>query len=166
MNRFVVIDTCILGKLTNPKETDENRACREWADDLQRKGTGVVIPEIADYELRRILIQANRGEGIAELDRGIYRYDPITTEAMRLASRIWSDAKRELRHVGIDDLRIDADVILCAQAWMLAEREDARVIIATDNIKHFWPFVDVVRIAGAMSWRDIDHDSPEWTAIA
>jgi hypothetical protein len=50
------------------------------------------VPEIADYEVRRELLRANRVSGLARLD-GLARlleYLPLTTAAMRQAVVFWA----------------------------------------------------------------------------
>jgi hypothetical protein len=66
---IVLLDTGPLGLVTNPRATTQNVACRLWATNLASAGVRVLVPEIADYELRRELIRVNRQRGIAYLDR-------------------------------------------------------------------------------------------------
>lgn len=157
MDTAVFVDTCILGKLSNPNDTGDNKACKEWAIDLRRKGKQVRIPEIADYELRRALILADKRVGIDELDRLIEIYDlvSLSTDAMRLAAQLWAEIRTTLGKAGTDDKRLDGDVILCAQAKIFAQAEATQVEIATDNVRHFQPFVDGTQIVAAGPWQDI-----------
>src|SRR5208283_3393922 len=96
----------------------------------------VVVPEIADYEVRRELIRARKTTGLARLDRleaGL-TYDPITTAAMRRAAEFWA----LVRQAGLPTaapLALDADCILAAQASLLGGPEDI-VTIATANVRH------------------------------
>jgi hypothetical protein len=56
------------------------------------RGRRVIVPEIADYEVRRELLRANRVSGLARLD-GLARlleYLPLTTAAMRQAVVFWA----------------------------------------------------------------------------
>jgi hypothetical protein len=48
-------------------------------------GARVVVPEIADYEVRRELLRAGKSKGVAQLDAlsQLLEYLPITTAAMR-----------------------------------------------------------------------------------
>jgi len=56
----------------------------------------VVIPEIADYEVRRELLRAERTKGLARLDglKGVLAFVPITTPAMLLAAEFWAAARK------------------------------------------------------------------------
>ena len=56
MSLIVLLDAGPLGMITNPKSSLENQACKDWAANLVSTGGGVVIPEIADYEVRRELL--------------------------------------------------------------------------------------------------------------
>ena len=58
----------------------------------------MVVPEIADYEVRREFIRARRTAGIARLDALISQleYLAITTAAMRRAAEIWAHPANEV----------------------------------------------------------------------
>jgi len=157
MGKAVFLDSSPLGMISNPNDSVANTSCRDWAIDLQRKGTLVRVPEIADYETRRELIRANKGTGIAELDQIIQVYGlvPICTEAMRLAAEFWANLRIGLGKGGTDDHRLDADVIVSAQAYTFAQEQDMEVWIATDNVRHFQPLVDGTYIVGADIWQNI-----------
>jgi predicted nucleic acid-binding protein len=60
----IVLDTGPLSMVTNPRASEQNRKCVEWLSRMISKSTQIVIPEIADYELRRELIRAEKTEGI------------------------------------------------------------------------------------------------------
>lgn len=55
------------------------------------------LPEIADYEVRRELLRANKIKGVARLDKlaKLIEYLPITTAAMRQAALFWSQARQQ-----------------------------------------------------------------------
>jgi predicted nucleic acid-binding protein len=109
----------------------------------------VVVPEIADYEVRRELLRAGRTTGVERLDALAVAIGllPLTTAAMRKAAEFWAQARRAGRPTA-DDRALDADVILAAQATVLTEQGDAPVI-ATTNVGH------LARFATAMRWEDI-----------
>ena len=93
-----------------------------------------MVPEIANYEVRRELIRARRTAGIARLDAfiGQVEFLPIETAAMRQAAAFWTEA----RHQGqptVADPALDGDVILAAQAATL-DRPDVIVATTTRNI--------------------------------
>ena len=111
------------------------------------RGAAVLVPEIADYEVRRELIRAYRAAGLARLDAFIEQVEflPIETAAMRRAAAFWAEARREGRPTAPDPA-LDADVILAAQAATLNRTE---VIVATTNPKHLSRYVT------AALWTDI-----------
>lgn len=106
-----------------------------------------MVPEIADYEVRRELIRAHRTAGVARLDALIARigYLAITTSAMRQAATFWAEARQRGQPTAAD-AALDGDVILAAQAATLDRRD---VIVATTNTRHLSRFVD------AALWSDI-----------
>jgi predicted nucleic acid-binding protein len=146
---FVLLDTGILGLATNPKEAPESLACRAWIVALIRGRHRVVVPEIADYELRRELILGRKTEGLRRLDAALValRYLPITTAIMRRAAELWADSRKRGRP-GADAAALDGDVIIAAQAQVLALTGEA-VVVATTNVRHFELFVD------ARPWQEI-----------
>jgi hypothetical protein len=84
----VVLDTGPLGVLINPNHTAVPVACRAWLVSLQAAGRRVILPEIADHEVRRELIRANRSTALQFLNQLVVQLDylPLTTSAMRLAA--------------------------------------------------------------------------------
>jgi len=62
-----MLDSGPLGMVTNPKTTSAVcQECKLWLDSLPEKGYQVVLPEIADYEVRRELRRAGSREQGAE----------------------------------------------------------------------------------------------------
>jgi len=68
MNKIVVLDTGPLGMVTNPRASPEIDRCNLWLQDLLANNIRVIIPEIADYEIRRELLRAGKRKGLARLD--------------------------------------------------------------------------------------------------
>ncbi len=68
MSLIVLPDAGPLGMITNPRSSPENEACKNWLASLAQNGVQVVIPEIADYEVRRELLRAGKDSGLARLD--------------------------------------------------------------------------------------------------
>lgn len=120
MSLIVLLDAGPLGMITNPKSSPENEACKNWLASLAYNGTEVVIPEIADYEVRRELLRAGKDRGLGRLDalKGMLRYAPITTPVMLRAAEFWATA-RKMGRQSADDAALDADMILVAQARAL-----------------------------------------------
>jgi len=149
MNRIVVLDTGVLGMVTNPQASPEVGECNRWLEALVRKGDWISIPEIADYEVRRELLRAEKTQGITRLDalKAATLYIPLTTQVMLKAAEFWATTRKQGKPTA-DDKALDGDVILAAQAFLLSKEEN-EVIIATTNVKHLSLFVD------ARSWREI-----------
>jgi hypothetical protein len=64
----VLLDAGPLGLVTNPRHSPQNLACAQWLGALVAGGLRVIVPEIADYEIRRELLRAGKSRGIARLD--------------------------------------------------------------------------------------------------
>jgi predicted nucleic acid-binding protein len=105
----------------------------------------VLIPEIADFEVRRELLRAGKLKSIRRLDRlaSQLQYLPLATATIRRAAELWAQA----RNAGIPTAppdALDADVILAAQA------ESVGGIVATENVGH------LARFVLAKHWRAIE----------
>jgi predicted nucleic acid-binding protein len=135
--------------ITNPKSSPENEACKDWVTKLVSRGVDIVIPEIADYEVRRELLRAGKDRGLARLDalKAMLGYASITTPVMLKAAEFWAAARRMGRQ-SADDASLDADMILAAQADALNRTGD-NAVIATTNARHLALFTT------ARVWRDI-----------
>ena len=138
MSRTIVLDNGPLGLVTNPSGSKQASACGRWLWNAAQDGATVMVPEIADYEVRRELIRARRSVGIDRLDAFIntVEYLAITTSAMRQAAEFWAEARQQGRPTAADPA-LDGDVILAAQAATLSRD---RVIVAT-NVRHLSRFV-------------------------
>jgi hypothetical protein len=149
MSLIVLLDAGPLGMITNPKSSPENESCKNWLASLAYKGVEVVIPEIADYEVRRELLRAGKDRGLARLDalKGMLGYAAITTSVMLTAAEFWATARRMGRQ-SADDVSLDADMILAAQACSFVHDRD-ETVIATTNVRHLALF------ASARIWREI-----------
>jgi predicted nucleic acid-binding protein len=140
----VLLDTGPLGRVSNPKVTPINRQCHEWLMSMVRAGHVVLVPEIADYEVRRELLRLDKRPGLARLDevKATLGYLPLTTPIMLRAAPLWAQARRW----GVptaDPHGLDCDAILAAQAL------EVDATVATENAGHLGRFVD------ARHWRDI-----------
>lgn len=141
---IVLLDAGPLGMISNPNASITNSACYQWMESLVLNGDEVLVPEIADYEVRRELLRAQKTHGLARLDilKNSLGYLPLTTSVMLRAAELWAQA----RNSGLptaDPKALDCDVILAAQAL---EKDG---IVATENVGHLARFVD------ARDWRDI-----------
>ena len=97
MSRIAALDAGPLGLVTNPNSSPKSVRCAKWLQTLTADGVRVLISAIADYEVRRELLQANRTRGIARLDAlaKLLAFVPITTSAMRLAAEYWAQARQQ-----------------------------------------------------------------------
>ena len=108
--------------------------------ELLRCGADIVIPEIADYEVRRSLLLENLVHSVERLDelKETLTYLPLTTETILLAARFWAQTRRAHRPTTSPEA-LDGDVILAAQAAL------AGGIVATENVGHLASLVDARR---------------------
>lgn len=145
----VLLDAGPLGLVSNPRMSPGAEACRQWLESLVQNRVLVLVPEIADYEVRRELLRAGKHLGIQRLDTVAVAVGslPLTTAAMRRAAKFWAEARQRGRPTA-DARALDADVILAAQAVVLAE-DTPDVVIATTNPRHLDQFVPARR------WQDI-----------
>lgn len=148
MSELIALDSNVVGIVTSPKFSLENDACTEWVKTQLALGNIVAVPEIADYEVRRELIRSNKLRGLRKLDslKQSLLYVPINSDMMLRAARLWAQLRR-LGRATADVHSIDADVILAAQALVVAERLDLDLTIATTNVRH------LARLAPVKDWR-------------
>jgi len=126
-----------------------NREFAEWWRRALDARTQLVLPEIADYEVRRELLRANLDLSLARLDglaSGL-RYEALTTGIMRRAAQLWADARNRGRPTA-PEAALDADVILAATALEL-QHEGDDVLIVTTNVGHLAQF------APAALWTEV-----------
>ena len=139
MSQVVLLDAGLIGLVTNPKQSTESTACMQWLQGLIISDIRVVVPEIADHEVRRELLRASKTRGLARLDKLVQslEYLPISTAAMRQAALFWAQARQQGQPTS-GDKTIDGDMILVAQAVTLGVTE---IVIATTNVGHLSRFV-------------------------
>lgn len=157
MRKGVVIDCCTLGILAHPNQNQTSIACMAWANNLVACGTLVRIPSVAIYESKRELLRMGSAAGVAKLDAvaNAFGHLPISDDALGAAAEMWAKLRKQFGKSGTDGLRLDADVIICAQAALFAKQHMLAVTIATDNTRHFLPLVDGTYLVGADEWQNI-----------
>jgi predicted nucleic acid-binding protein len=140
----IVLDTGPVGMITNPNASAANRECYQWMESLVLQGAKVWVPEIADYEVRRELLRADKVRGIARLDllKNSIEYLPLTTPIMLKAAELWAQARRSGMPTA-DPKALDCDVILAAQTLVVQGN------VASENVGHLSWFVE------ARHWREI-----------
>jgi len=133
----ILLDAGPLGMVSNPKASIRNRDCYDWLVSTVADGTRVLVPEIADYEVRRELLRANKTKGLERLDllKQTLEYLPLSTIMMLRAARLWAEARRSGLPTA-DRHALDCDVILAAQALEVGGE------VVTDNVGHLSRFVE------------------------
>ncbi|WP_419853632.1 nucleic acid-binding protein [Candidatus Poriferisodalis sp.] len=147
----IVLDSGPLGLLSNPTPRGPGNDAWEWARAHAAAGASIVLPEIADYEVRRELVRAGRAAGLARLDelRAALSYAPLSTPVMRDAASLWAEA-RNSGYPTAHQAALDGDVLLAAQARSVAAADPAQwVVTATTNVAHLERFVE------AKHWTEI-----------
>lgn len=147
--RAIVLDTGPLGLLANPKVSADGLACRQWVRAQVAVGVEVFLPEIADYEVRRELLQARLTASVARLDtlQADLDYLALTTSVLRHAAQLWAQVRQTGRPTA-DRHALDGDVILAAQALSLGYAP-GEVVVATTNVGH------LSRFLAARRWQEI-----------
>lgn len=124
--------------------------CSRWLERMLESGVKVHVPEIADYETRREALRRRQYNSVERLDGLVESLAliVITTATLHRAAELWAQARQRGRPTA-DAAALDGDVILAAQALLLAEDTGESVVVATDNLGHLGQFVDARR------WREI-----------
>jgi hypothetical protein len=80
MTHLLILDTSVVGAITNPKQTNVIvRDCQIWFRTSLERQSIFVLPEIVDYELRRELLRGKKINGLKQLDelKSVIYYHPI-----------------------------------------------------------------------------------------
>jgi len=149
---IVFLDTNILGAVVNPQvKSPDVQAIKQWAEAMQDAGHLLVVPAIADYEIRRELHRLKATVSLAALDlfnsEVPDRFLPIEPEAMFIAAREWGRVRNAGKPTA-DPKALDGDVILAGQV-LEQGLDPADYVVATDNVDHLSLFVSAKR------WQDI-----------
>ena len=144
MIEALTLDAGILGMASHPRP---NREFIQWFQQVLGTAVSIFVPEIADYEVRRELLRADKTSGLERLDqlKHTQSYLPLTTAAMLQAAQFWADARKRGRPTAGPE-RLDCDVILAAQT------HEVGAVVLTENIRHLSLFVE------ARSWTEIRPD--------
>lgn len=155
MKPVIVLDSGPLGMVSNPNSSPENDAAKAWLRRQLAQGSIVVLPEIADYELRRELLRSKKTLGLRRLDalRDELHFLPIDSAVMQTAAELWALARLEGKPAATD-AALDGDMILIAQSRAAAriyapQNQSANAVIASTNARHLSLFSD------AHHWQDI-----------
>jgi predicted nucleic acid-binding protein len=140
MTKIVILDAGPLGKVSHPKP---HITIVNWLKQLlANSNVRIYIPEIADYEIRRELIRANKTKGINRLNqlKQVLGYIPITTAAILKAAELWAEARNK-GYPTAHDKALDGDVILAGQVETF-NINGAVKVIATENVGHLSRFTN------------------------
>ncbi|MBC8140298.1 MAG: nuclease [Armatimonadetes bacterium] len=158
----VFLDTSPLSLVTQRRgksvEADE---CQTWASALTQNTIAIVVPEVADYELRRELIRLRKTTAIARLDAFpalIGEYLPLDTDTVREAARLWANVRQQGIPTASDDA-LDGDALIAAQVFVWCAMTGTPlsfVAVATSNPAHLIRFADAGGTTlQAARWQDI-----------
>lgn len=133
----LMLDTGVLGMVCHPRKHGEVRLWFRGV--LGFRSHTVIVPEIADFELRRKLLHLGATSSLAALDHlaSDATYAPLDTATMRDAAALWARLRARGQPTERDEA-LGADVILAAQALRLG------ATVVTDNVKHLDRMVDTL----------------------
>jgi len=107
---IILLDSTPLSLLTNAKAPPITVAVLQWARDMRVAGHSLLVPAVADYEVRRELERSNKVRSIIRLDGWSGEYLPLTESAIKLAAKLWA----QVRNSGLttaDPKELDGDVL-------------------------------------------------------
>jgi len=135
MPSYLVLDSGVLGQVVH-----KNRLIRDSIFNYLagRPEMTVVLPEIADFEVRRSLLRIGSLISLSLLDQfaSEVKYLPIETSHMRRAAEVWAQCRREGKPF-CDSKSLDGDCILIAQSLSLP----GEVTVLTTNPSDIGRFV-------------------------
>lgn len=136
----LLLDTGVLGQVCHPRKHGDARAWLRRVVHVHE----LIVPEIADYELRRELMRIGAARSLAHLDElgRCLSYQPVTTATWRRAAGLWAQLRRAGRPTA-DGAALDGDMLLAALALEIGAS------VVTTNPRHFDGLVE------AMSWGDV-----------
>jgi hypothetical protein len=150
--RIILLDSGPLGLAAHRPSITEVQHCLAWLARLESSGAMVVVPEVADYEVRRELIRARIASGVGRLNQLKTRffYLPISTSAMLQAATFWATVRQQGLPTASPD-SLDADCVLAGMAAS-AFGPTHSVTVATNNAVHLARFPGI----DAQDWHSIN----------
>lgn len=151
--QLVALDTGPLGLVTHPKPSPDAQACIAWLQNLLDNDVRVLVPAIADYELRREYLLRRNVISLHKLDLILQPVEllPLTDDALHHAAQLWAQTRQRGRPTS-DVKALDGDCILVAQVQLevarLELKEDEWMIATTD-------VGDLPHLAPAKRWNEI-----------
>lgn len=140
MPRIILLDAGPLGLAAQSDRVFEARRCQAILATLWGLGHQILVPEVADYEVRRELLRGGLVAGLGRLDRLKDRFGvaAMTPEAWLRAAELWATVRRSGQPTA-DEAGLDGDCLLAGLAAALGQG-GGQVVIATDNLRHFRRF--------------------------
>ncbi len=140
MPQLLMLDSGVLGGLAHPRPNIE---LTDWFKQILLAGNQIIVPEIADYEVRRSLLLERLTRSLERLDqlKTALVYQPLNTDAVLKAAELWAQMRQQGRATA-DAKALDGDVLLAAQALQV------NTIVITENVGH------LSRMVVARRWRD------------
>lgn len=144
MSKVIFFDAGPLGILTNPKTPPPLLTAQmiQWSLALIKAGHRLIVPAIADFEIRREFLRAGMTASIALLDAWNVaqpdRYLPLTDSALKRAAMLWAQA-RNGGTLPADPKELNGDVLIAAQVLDYQETHGLAIcdtIIASINVGH------------------------------
>ena len=146
------LDTTLLGMITNPSpKSPISLQIKEWVRQMDNAGHRLIVPAVADYEVRREHLRRNAPSSIVRLDSFVNkvegRYLPLTDSALKRAALLWADLRR--RGLSTADAKsLDCDLVLAAQVLDL-ELPPQSFVVVTSNVAH------LSRVVPCDTWQNI-----------
>lgn len=147
MSKTIFLDTGPLSILTNPRFPTLTQEAIQWSVNLMTAGHRLIVPAIADFELRRELERMGSVRSIMALDAFNAavpdRYLPLTDYALKRAAKIWGQARNKGALPG-DPKELNGDILITAQTLeyqAVNGLADSDIVIASVNVAHLALFV-------------------------
>lgn len=142
MKLKLMLDTNVLAKICQPVKF---RDVQRWFHQMLEQGSAapeLLVSVLADYELRRKLLEVHATESLEHLDTlaKFIRYVPVTAEAGRRAAELRQSLSGEPAQRDLSD----ADLLMAAQAAV-----EGAVLVTSDTALHRIPSVS------AKDWSEI-----------
>lgn len=140
MARIIVLDAGPIGLAIGRPDIPDTAACLTWLASMETAGVEVVVPTVADYEVRRELVRIGATAKLRRLDQLAARFDVVDVlgAAFHQAAEFWATVRR-LGLPTAADSDIDADAIIAGVAATIGA-DGVVVTIATTNVRHLARF--------------------------
>lgn len=126
MARIIVLDAGPLGLAIGRSGLPDTEACLTWLASMEAAANEVVIPTVADYEVRRELERIGATAKLRRLDQLAARFDVVD---------MLGPAFRRLGLPTAAAADIDADALIAGVAATIGADGDF-VTVATTNVRH------------------------------